>query len=172
MAQRLADRVSRSPLFTRSRSVACYLAVHGEMDLTPLIRQAWAAGKSVYLPVLVPYRHNRLWFAPYLDSAPLIDNRFGIPEPRVAARAMVNPRTLDLVVVPLVAFDRTCARLGMGGGYYDRTFGFLRHRTRWQKPRLLGVAYDFQRIDRLTTEPWDVPLSAVATEAAWYKPSD
>lgn len=169
LAQRMAEWVARSPWFSRSRNIACYWAVHGEMDPAPLMHKALAAGKSVYLPVLLPYRHNRLWFAPYRESSCLTDNRFGIPEPRVAMGDMINPRALDLVLVPLVAFDRTCARLGMGGGYYDRTFAFLRHRERWQKPRLLGVAYDFQRVTRIVTEPWDIPLSGVATEAALYQ---
>jgi len=165
-AEQLTWRVLEQPLFVRARRIAFYLAVRGEMDVTPLMEHAWRMGKHVYLPVLVPYRHNRMWFAPYRPDQPLTPNRFGIPEPAVAVREMINPRALDLALVPLVAFDGRCRRLGMGGGYYDRTFGFLRYRRSWRRPALLGVAYEFQRVARLTAASWDVDLTAVATDEA------
>ena len=167
-SQQLAARVADHQMFLRARRIACYLAVNGEMDPDPLLNHALAMGREVYLPVLVPYRHNRLWFAPYDHDTRLTPNRFGILEPQVSVRRLINPRVLDLVLMPLVAFDAQCNRLGMGGGYYDRTFGFLRHRRHWKKPRLLGVAYDFQRVPHLTQQSWDVPLDAVATDAALY----
>jgi 5-formyltetrahydrofolate cyclo-ligase len=162
--------IASTPWFTRSRNLALYLAVNGELDPAPLMDLAVRAGKSVHLPVLLPYRHNRLWFAPYRPDTPLAPNRFGILEPQVSVREMLNPRALDLVIVPLVAFDDHCNRLGMGGGYYDRTFSFLTRRSHWQKPRLLGAAYEFQRAERLEHQPWDVPLAGVATEARLYLP--
>lgn len=163
-------RIAATPWFARSRNIALYLAVNGELDPEPLMDLALHAGKAIHLPVLLPYRHNRLWFAPYRPETPLAPNRFGILEPQVPVRDMLNPRALDLVIVPLVAFDDQCNRLGMGGGYYDRTFAFLTRRSRWQKPRLLGAAYEFQRVERLEHEPWDVPLAGVATEARLYFP--
>jgi 5-formyltetrahydrofolate cyclo-ligase len=169
-ARELAARVSDTVLFARSRRIACYLAVGGEMDLASLIRVARTRGKSLYLPVLFPYRHNRLWFAPYDEHTTMAPNRFGILEPRVPRRLLVGPTSLDLVLVPLVAFDQHCNRLGMGGGYYDRTFAYLRHREHWRKPHLLGVAYEFQRVDQLDYEPWDVPLTAVATDQRIHWP--
>ncbi|NIP73447.1 MAG: 5-formyltetrahydrofolate cyclo-ligase [Gammaproteobacteria bacterium] len=158
------------PLFLRSRRIAGYLAVNGEMDAAPLMQRGLAMRKAVHLPVLVPYRYNRLWFAPCDAGTRLVANRYGIPEPAVPRRALINPVSLDLVLVPLVAFDRHCNRLGMGGGYYDRTFGFLRHRGNWRKPHLVGLAYEFQRVSNLDRQPWDVPLTAVATERGLYWP--
>jgi 5-formyltetrahydrofolate cyclo-ligase len=92
----------------------------------------------------------------------------GIPEPERTHHQRIRPTALDLVLTPLVGFDDTGHRLGMGGGYYDRTFGFLNKRTRWRKPRLMGLAYELQRCQTLTRASWDVDLDAVATELAVY----
>lgn len=161
-AGRLAAVLVSSPAFRRARRVACFLSNDGEIDTGPLLLAAWGAGKQLYLPVLAPFGRNRLWFRPYTPHAPLAYNRYGIAEP--AAGRLLPARRLDLVLAPLVAFDGHGHRLGMGGGYYDRTFSYLHHRRRWQKPRLIGVAYAFQEVAALPAEPWDVPLWGIATE--------
>ena len=163
-AEDLARALSRSPLFCRARRIACYLAVDGEMDTEAVIRAAWLAGKQVYLPVLSPFGPDRLWFRRYLPDSAMVRNRFGIAEPAPGGNPLLPPRRLDLVLAPLVAFDAAGSRLGMGGGFYDRTFAYLHHRLRWQKPRIVGVAYAFQEVPQLPAEPWDVPLWGVATE--------
>ena len=161
------DRIlGRHPLFIRSQHIAFYLPNDGEMDLHPLIHRALGMGKKCYLPVLSPLYHNRLWFAPYHSEAELALNRFGIPEPVSNWAAMRPAWTLDLVLTPLVAFDASGNRLGMGGGYYDRTLAYLARRRYWRKPHLLGTAYAFQQVDSLPHEPWDVPLHGVVTEAS------
>lgn len=167
-ARALARQVGGSALFRRSRHIAFYLPNDGEMDLTPLIERAWAMGKRCYLPVLSPTFHNRLWFAPYLPDTPLLPNRFGIPEPRRGWRSARPAWSLDLILTPLVAFDRHGNRLGMGGGFYDRTLAYLLRRYRWHKPRLLGIAYAFQQVERLPHAAWDVPLDGVATDTAIF----
>jgi len=161
----VVDSISSSRLFKRSRHIALYLANDGELDPSLLAEYAHQHGKRLYLPVLSPVRQNRLQFAPYHPNTLLAENRFGIPEPVVSQRQMIPPRALDLVLAPLVAFDNSGNRLGMGGGFYDRTFAFLHHRRHWQKPRLLGIAYEFQRVALLPHQQWDVPLSGIATEA-------
>lgn len=168
-AARMAAHLRSHPAFLRSRHIACYLAVDGEMDPAPLMSLALDMGKKVYLPVLVPFCENRLWFAPYEPGCKMQPNRFGIPEPAAAARHMIRANRLDLVLTPLVAFDPDCNRLGMGGGYYDRSFSFLCRRRYWKRPRLLGLAHELQRLPRLVPQPWDVPLYAVATEAGIYQ---
>ena len=80
-------------------------------------------------------------------------------------------RELDLILAPLVGFDTHGNRLGMGGGYYDRTFAYLKHRLHWQKPRLIGLAYELQRVADLANHAWDVPLQSVVTEQHIYVPS-
>ncbi len=126
-----------------------------------MIARIWAAGKRTYLPVL---HGRRLWFLPYDSETPLARNRFGILEPDVSPKRRRALEALDMVLVPLVAFDEQGNRLGMGGGYYDRTFAYLLGRRRWTRPLLVGVAYEFQCSAALPTRPWDVPLQAVATE--------
>lgn len=126
-------------------------------------------GKRVYLPVLVPHGENRLWFARYTPDTHLVPNRFGIPEPARAPHRRIAPLALDAVFTPLVAFDPTGHRLGMGGGFYDRSFAYLLRHRRWLRPRLIGLAYDFQCVDRLPAEPWDVPLHAIVTDRSLYE---
>jgi 5-formyltetrahydrofolate cyclo-ligase len=157
------------PLFRNSHHIAVYLPSDGEVETTAIIDRAWEMGKRVYLPVLVPFLHNRLWFARYDADTPLVRNRFGIAEPRAVHRQRIVTHALDLVLTPLVGFDAEGNRLGMGGGFYDRSFGFLGRRRCWRKPRLVGLAYDFQQLRQLPAQPWDVPLTAVVTDAGWHE---
>lgn len=163
---RLAWQILHSRAFRVANRVACYLACDGEPALDIVIERAWRLGKQCYLPVLNTFGHNRLWFAPFDPDTTLVANCFGIPEPEVAARHWLRPQQLGLVLAPLVGFDKHGNRLGMGGGYYDRSFGFLRHRRHWRQPRLAGVAFDFQQLEQLPAARWDVPLSRVFTDRA------
>jgi 5-formyltetrahydrofolate cyclo-ligase len=161
-------RVATWSPFLKARAVAVYFNADGELDLNPVAQHAWALGKQVYLPVLHPFAHNRLWFSEWRRTDVLLPNRFSIPEPIARFRKPVDPRRLDMVLVPLVAFDTCCARVGMGGGFYDRTFSYrLRHRC-WQRPLLVGVAHDVQRCDSIRLSAWDIRLDAVVTERAVY----
>lgn len=167
-ASAVAHHLATLPQFSRCHRVALYFAADGEVDMTPLRQRLQVRGKRSYYPAL----HNRpaplLWFIEHCHGERLIKNRFGIPEPSINLRQPIKPWALDLVVVPLVAFDEACNRLGMGGGYYDRTFAYLRRRKFWRKPLLIGVAHECQRVQRLASEPWDVPLDAVVTERKTY----
>jgi len=167
-AQALALRLRRHPLLLRSKRIGFYIPVQGEMNPWPLVDALVKLRKDVFLPVLLPFNCNRLWFAPCTPEVEMAPNRFGIPEPVVHPRSMLRPIALDVVLTPLVAFDANANRLGMGGGYYDRTFAFLRRRGCWNRPHLIGLAYEFQRTSKLTPSPWDVPLAMVATESSLY----
>ena len=161
----VARRLAETAEFIAASNVAGYWACNGELDPAPLLERAWASGKAVYLPVVAG---AALQFAPYQPNAPLRRNRFHIPEPEVSPAEWLPPSALDLVLTPLVAFDATGTRLGMGGGFYDRSFAFLRDPPRPEhRPRLIGLAYEFQRVDALVRQAWDVPLDAAATETAW-----
>lgn len=164
VARRLADW----PAFVGAGRIAGYWSCEGELDPAPVLENAWTAGKAVYLPVLVDAPSESLRFAPYQPGQPMRSNRFGIPEPDVPPTEWVPPERLDLVLMPLVAFDATGTRLGMGGGYYDRSFAFLHDPDyRGRRPLLLGLGYAFQQTgERLPRQPWDVPLDGVVTEAA------
>lgn len=162
--------VARSAVFMAAARLAIYHPVRGELDVTPLQYLAWRLGKKVYLPVIVKGRGPTMRFAQIQPATALVFNRFGIPEPTAASVRLIDPRNLDLVLTPLLAFDKYGHRIGMGAGYYDRCFRFLRHAGAWRKPKLLGVAYSFQEAANLDPEPWDVPLWGMATEQAMRPP--
>lgn len=163
-AAKLSRQIARLPGYVRLRSVALYWATDGEIDLQPLLQRLRRDGKKVYLPVLQP-RRTALWFRPWRPFSTLQANRFGIPEPRSGRR--LSPWALDWVLLPLVGFDELGGRLGMGGGFYDRTFAA---RARWpRQPRLIGVAHQCQQVERIPLESWDIPLTAVVTDAKQYR---
>ena len=165
----LCERIAASRTFQQSKHIAFYLANDGEIDLSLLIKRAWQQNKKVYLPVLAEPNTKRLWFIPYTPDTKLKNNRFGIPEPiHFNKMRLRKTLSLDLILMPLVAFDLQGNRVGMGGGFYDRTLSFLRQRKYWHKPNLLGTAYEFQKQTQLETNPWDIPLQAIATEACFY----
>ena len=162
-ARALSACLARTRWFLNSRTIAVYLPNDAEIDLSPLVERAWAMGKRTYLPRLFG---RRLWFLPFHAGSVLAENRFSIPEPVMPARCRIRPLFLDLVLFPLVAFDGRGNRLGMGGGYYDRTFEAVRRRNTWQGPKRIGVAYEIQRVEALPAAEWDIPLDAIVTDRA------
>lgn len=155
------------PELRRCRRLGFYLSEDGEVDLQWLPLAQGLESTQFYLPVLRPGREKRLWFALYRPGDRLTPNRFGIAEPITRQRPPVSLRSLDLVLMPLVGFDERGNRLGMGGGYYDRSFSFLR-RSNWRRPRLIGIAHECQKVAKLSPQPWDVPMDAVVTERGVY----
>lgn len=153
------------PRIRHARNLAMYLPVQGEVSLEPAIERAWSLNIPVYLPCL---RGRSLEFRRYRPDSMLTENRFGIPEPVRGENERLNARFLDVVLAPLVAFDSHGERLGTGGGYYDRTFAFLRHRTCWQRPTLIGVAYAFQQVAKLPAAAWDIPMQGVVTDVGTH----
>jgi 5-formyltetrahydrofolate cyclo-ligase len=156
----LLARVRSLPEYRRARRVALFIAFDGEPSLAALVGSARRQRKRLYVPVL---RGSTMRFAELVPGAELTPNFFGILEPKVGAT--IDARKLDLVLTPLVAFDDHGVRIGVGRGYYDRAFRFLRHRAIWRRPKLMGVAYELQRVAPLTPNSWDIPLYGVVTEA-------
>ena len=165
-AEQLAQHVRSSQFVSNSRHIAAYLPADGEIDPMPLVQYLWSLGKTIYLPVLVPFSKQKLWFAKFEAGDQLVYNRYGIAEP--LRRRLIKPCALDLVLTPLVAFDQAGHRIGMGGGYYDRSFAFLTGRQYWRKPHMLGLAFEFQKQGTIKPNAWDIPLTAIATEARLY----
>ncbi|WP_027857479.1 5-formyltetrahydrofolate cyclo-ligase [Marinobacterium jannaschii] len=167
-ANRLCKQLRKLPAFLNAQHIAVYLPNDGEIDLQPLIRLCWQLGKKTYLPVLHPVKHNSLWFVPYSAKTRLVKNIYKIPEPVVLGEPKQPIWALDLVLLPLVAFDADGNRMGMGGGYYDRTFAFkTRLGANWG-PRLLGMAHELQRVDKLAVASWDIPLTGIVTDMKSY----
>lgn len=159
----LLRHLMKVPQFMRARNVALYMANDGEIDPEPIARQLWKMEKHCFLPVLRPDKRKDLWFVEYTSNAQLTKNRFGIPEPDFRTQHKMSASLLDVVLMPLVGFDRSGARLGMGGGFYDTTFAFKQNKTA-NKPYLIGLAHHCQQVDSLATDAWDIPLFAIATD--------
>lgn len=140
-----------------AQHIALYLSFDGEISTEKLIKTLWAQGKQVYLPVLHPFNPNHLLFLRYLPDTPMLKNKFGIWEPKLNVQSVLPLEELDILFTPLVAFDKQGNRLGMGGGFYDRT---LQH---WQKSSFIpvGLAHQCQQVEQLPTEAWDVPLHQI-----------
>lgn len=164
----LARRIARLPEFRRARLVAVYFPHDGEIDPTPLLEASVRLGKRLCVPAIDRPRPGDMSFLRYAPGDPLRENRYGIPEPIARKGNAVSRRDLDLVLAPLVAFDETGNRIGMGGGYYDRHFS-TRRGHRWRHPVLIGVAYEMQNVGHVPTASWDVPLDAIATECRVYR---
>lgn len=165
----LLRQLLKLPQFMRARNVALYIANDGEINPEPIAQQLWKMEKHCFLPVLRPDKRKDLWFVEYTPDALLTKNRFGIPEPDFRSQHRMSAQRLDVVLMPLVGFDRTGARLGMGGGFYDATFAFKQKRfagyqTSTGKPVLIGLAHACQQVESLTTDSWDIPLFAIATD--------
>ncbi|MEJ8322856.1 5-formyltetrahydrofolate cyclo-ligase [Kosakonia sacchari] len=158
-AQQAAARMMAYAPVVMAHSVALFLSFDGELDTQPLIEQLWRSGKRVYLPVLHPFSPGNLLFLYYHPHSELIVNRLKIQEPRLDVRDVLPLNQLDVLITPLVAFDEQGQRLGMGGGFYDRTL------QNWREYGLqpVGYAHDCQGVEKLPVEEWDIPLPAVVT---------
>ncbi|WP_286804998.1 MULTISPECIES: 5-formyltetrahydrofolate cyclo-ligase [unclassified Marinimicrobium] len=165
-AHAVARQISRTAEFIRSRRIAVYWPNDGEIDPTPIVERAWQLGKQCYLPVLHPIQPRRLWFVLWQRDTPLYPNRYGIPEPNPYREPRLAAPFLNLVLLPLVGFDANGGRLGMGGGFYDRTFAFKAGdgHIPGYGPDLFGLAHACQEVPALPIEPWDIPLTAVVTD--------
>ena len=154
------------PCLARARSLAIYLPAAGELDCTPVAVEAWHRGREVFLPVI---DGSALRFAPFHLRSELRANRFGIPEPVTPRRKWRTARQLDVIVAPLVAFDVHGHRLGMGGGFYDRTLAFRTRRAWARRPHFIALAFELQKMAELPSDAWDVRLDAVVTESETYR---
>lgn len=162
IARTIAVHLDRALLLRPGKRIAVYYAVRGEVSLAPLIRKAHQRRCKLFVPKIIHFRHGRMDFVA-LQKGALQTNKYGLLESGARSKR-ISPRHLDVVFTPLVAFDAQGWRLGMGAGFYDRRFAFLRQRSTWRRPKLIGIAYSFQQVAALIPEPWDVPLDAVVTE--------
>ncbi len=155
--------LATSPLFRHARYVAAYISTSHEFPTAQLLSLIHHHNKPLFLPVLETSGEPHMRFVQCQPNSRLKKNRFGIPEPQ--SGTILPAQRLDLVITPLLGFDAEGNRLGMGGGYYDRTFAFRKKPRRLQRPFLLGLAFDCQQIDTLDVQPWDVPLDGILTES-------
>ena len=151
---KLAKAIQSSSYWQSSRHIAFYLPSDGEISCIPLIEEAWKTKKTCYLPMINVHTKTMV-FVRYTPDAKLEANQYGILEPTDTS-SMIAIQDLDLVLTPLVAFDEQGNRIGMGGGYYDRTFASKSEHT-----VMAGVAHKIQATTKINAQPWDIPLDVV-----------
>lgn len=155
-----------STTLAQSKTIACYIANDGEIDPVAIIDYCWQQGKSVLLPVLHPFSKGHLLFVNYHRNSPTRTNVYGIKEPIVSTTNLCILANIELILTPLVAFDAVGNRLGMGGGFYDRTLAPIRRDS--LQTQLIGLAHNCQQTDMLLTDSWDIPLHAIATPDQFF----
>ncbi|NRA55050.1 MAG: 5-formyltetrahydrofolate cyclo-ligase [Gammaproteobacteria bacterium] len=164
-SQQLVKQLIGHPKLQQATKVAIYLANDGELDPMPLIEALWRQGKEVYLPRLHPFSAGNLIFIRYQANSPMVSNKYGIKEPKLDVTKLCPTAQLDIIFTPLVAFDRQGNRMGMGGGYYDRTLGAF---SQGQGPYPIGLAHECQQVDSLPIAAWDIPLPQIITPSQIY----
>jgi 5-formyltetrahydrofolate cyclo-ligase len=167
-SQRIVSGLLDDTDFASADIIACYLSLANEVDTAALIARARAQKKRIFAPVVK--KDFKLEFRELRADSRLEPNRLGISEPR--SGRLIDAARLDIVITPLVAFDNECNRIGMGAGYYDRAFSFVHDKPACDLPVLIGVAFDCQRVEKISVNPWDVRLSRILTETSvFYRPS-
>ncbi|WP_367606377.1 5-formyltetrahydrofolate cyclo-ligase [Legionella sp. W05-934-2] len=161
-SQHVCEKIKRLKVFRYAKKIALYHAINGEISLDILWKSAPYQGKFCYFPALKD--NKSLCFLPTTPATDKQDNRFGIPEPNVCHTQAIPVEDLDIIFMPLVAFDKMGNRLGMGAGYYDKTLAGI------QGPLLVGVAYQFQQLDHIKTHSLDIPLHAIITDKMIFDP--
>ncbi|WP_424418456.1 5-formyltetrahydrofolate cyclo-ligase [Oceanisphaera sp.] len=162
----IVQRVANAAHLASASKVALYLANDGELNPQPLIDWYWANGTQVYLPVLHPFSSGNLLFLRYTPNTTMVENCFGISEPKLDIRLLESKSELDIIYTPLVAFDANGNRIGMGGGFYDRTLSPWRHGL---GPRPVGLAHNCQQLPAIPTDHWDIPLPELLTpDQHWH----
>lgn len=164
----ITQTLLQSTAYQQAKYLAAYLCLPEEVNVQAVIERAWQDGKAVYLPVVMSWG-KALQFAPYTADTPLCKDVLAIDIPAVAVDSYIDATQLDMVVTPLVAFDEQCNRIGMGGGFYDRTFAF-KARHPQTAPTLIGVAFEVQRTDTpIDCNAWDIRPNSIISEHQVYQ---
>ena len=163
--EQVLNRLTQHPKIQTARHISLFISFDGEINTRPIVEAFWQQKKSVYLPVLHPFSRGNLLFLHYTPQTTMVAHPFGLVEPKLDVRHVLPVAELDVIITPMVAFDVRGHRLGMGGGYYDRT---LEH---WQRNQTypIGIAHDCQRVDLLPSEDWDIPLPEIITPSQSWK---
>jgi 5-formyltetrahydrofolate cyclo-ligase len=167
----LSKRLIKEQVVKGVKHIAIYLANDGELNTQPFIDWCWQNNITVYLPVIHPFSKNNLLFLKYAETSILVKNKYGILEPKLNVQDIITVAQLDIIFTPLVAFDTYGNRLGMGGGFYDRTLSawYAQYQQNKQaKPLPIGLAHDCQKVNTIPFESWDIPLPKIITPTTSY----
>lgn len=185
-ATSLTNRLIRYNKVINANNIALYLAHDGELDTVLFIQWCWQQNKNIFLPVIHPFSQGQLLFLKYTKNTIMITNQYGIKEPKLDIRQLGLLSELDLLFTPLVAFDLSGNRLGMGGGFYDRTLAAWFKSTssnkfysqtsqlklaplNYTKLSPIGLAHDCQQVNNIASELWDIPLPEIITPTKAFK---
>jgi len=150
----------------QAQHIALYLTNDGELNTIPFIEWCWTQKKNIYLPVIHPFSKGQLLFLQYTNDTPMVQNHFGIDEPKLNVNLIQPVTDIDIIFTPLVAFDKSGERLGMGGGFYDRTLARWYGKYHFDKstrPYPIGLAHNCQQVEHIPSEHWDVPIPEIIT---------
>ena len=160
--RQLLYQCQKNSIFRNAKHVAIFIPNDGEIETSNTINFLTHQGYLVYLPILV---REKLKFAKM--GKKYRKNRFAIDEPIFSP--LRGAHRMDIILMPLVGFDKHKNRLGMGGGFYDKTLSFHKQLKNFRVPKLFGLAFDSQEVDKLITQPWDVPLDGIITPTRFIK---
>ena len=167
-AQQLSINFFQYINLPKKARIGLYLQNDGELDTSLLIQDLWNENHQLFLPIIHPFNRQNLLFQKYEKNSPMKLNRYAILEPKLDCTGVAPLNSLDFLLMPLVAFDQQGNRLGMGGGYYDRTLA-QHYRQQRSKPQLIGLAHDCQKVAKLPAAAWDVPLPQILTPSQLYR---
>ena len=159
-SEEIAKKIVSSELFSTAANIAIYIPMKSEVDTWTLIERAWQLKKRIFAPIT--QKTSTLQFRQFDADSKFSTDNLGLSEP--VAGDFIAAEKLDLVFTPVVAFDSQNNRIGMGGGYYDRTFSFLKKNSDIDKPVLVGIAFERQRVEKIAPNPWDIRLFSIFTE--------
>ncbi len=168
LQKRVLGYLQNRPTTNIPIKLALYLANDGELNPQPFIDWCWYTKKThnvqIYLPVVHPFSEGNLLFFNYTPETIMTKNQFGISEPKLNITTQCSPLELDIIFTPLVAFDKSGNRLGMGGGFYDRTLSYIqKNQTQNKLTNIIGLAHQCQEVESLPIEAWDMPLAEIIT---------
>ena len=162
LGRKLLYQCQKNAFFRNAKHIAIFLPNDGEIETTDTINFLLSQGYLVYLPKLAGEKLKFVKMGKFFRK-----NRFGIEEPIFSP--LLGAHRMDVILMPLVGFDKHKNRLGMGGGFYDKTLSFHNKLKKFRVPKLFGLAFDSQEVDRLTSQPWDVKVDGIVTPSRFIK---
>jgi len=168
-AEQVAAKLIVLPEFIKAKHIASYVSDENELDPNVIINAARHLDKHIFLPVIPTNGDKHLTYYPYDSDDTLVANHYNILEPKTNSIQAADTESFDIILVPLVGFDKHCNRLGRGAGYYDHSLAFTIGKNTDERPLLVGLAYEFQKLSEFEPSKWDVPLDIIITEKEIYQ---
>ncbi|WP_116964109.1 5-formyltetrahydrofolate cyclo-ligase [Fastidiosibacter lacustris] len=141
-----------------NKNIASYFATDEEISPYYINQRLKAKNNLLYYPILHSFHTRHLWFS--VDTQKYARNKYQLLEPIFYANNILAPWELDIIIIPLVGFNKHKQRIGMGGGFYDTT---LRYCKKFNNVQFIGIAFDEQQHDSVAMNSWDITMDAIIT---------